>query len=229
MKKVYTLFSTIFLALMVLTTTLTYAQVTSGPSDIVTAPPANASDVGKVLCYGQNISLNGPTETPTTDYAVYHWYKIDPSGNKQLTAITGKTYTETTGAAGYYNYQVVTENANGCTSPISDVFKIYVLPQLSVTVTTPTASMCAEAANATLLTANVTPASGYNIVYQWTRNGTPIAGATASTYNVTGETTAATVTFGVNVSYALNTSCAATGTKDIVITPLPTKPMITAN
>ena len=229
MKKVYTLFAPMLLAVMILTTSLTQAQVTSGPSDIVTPPPTAASDVGKVLCYGQGISISGPYETGTTDYAVYHWYKIDPSGNKQLTSITGRTYTETTGAAGYYNYQVVTENANGCTSPISDVFKIYVLPQLSVTVTTPVTSMCAVGTNATLLTANVTPASGYTYTYQWTRNGTPIAGATASTYNVTGETTVATVTFGVNVAYTLNTSCTATGTKDITITPLPTKPMITAN
>lgn len=229
MKKVYTLFSPILLALMVLTTTLTHAQVTSGPSDVTTAPPTNASDVGKVLCYGQNISISGPYETGTTDYAVYHWYKIDPSGNRQLTSVTTRTYTETTGAAGYYNYQVVTENANGCTSPISDVFKIYVLPQLNVTVTASAASMCADPANASLLTANVTPASGYTYSYQWTRNGTPIAGATSSTYNVTGESTAATVTFGVNVAYTLNTGCTATGTKDITITPLPTKPMITAN
>jgi hypothetical protein len=229
MKKVYTLFGPILLALMVFNTTLTQAQVTAGPSDITTAPPTNASDVGKVLCYGQNISISGPTETANTDYAAYRWYKLDANGNKQLTSITGRTYTETTTAAGYYNYQVVTENANGCSSPISDVFKIYVLPQLTVTVTSPLASMCAEATNATLLTANVTPTSGYTYTYQWTRNGVPIAGETSPTYNVTGETTAATVTFGVNVAYALNSSCTTTGTKDITITPLPTKPMITAN
>ena len=229
MKTTHTLFSNLLLAILICISTLVKAQ-TPGPSDATTPPPTNASDVDKVLCYGQGISLSGPKETPTTDYAVYHWYKEDVNGVKQLiTGSTGRTYTETTGAAGYYKYYVVTENANGCISPVSDVLKIFVLPALSATVTAPVASMCADAANAVLLTANVTPSTGYTINYQWTRNGTNINGATASTYNATGETSVATVTFGVNVSYALNTSCTATGTKDITITPVPTKPMITAN
>jgi hypothetical protein len=230
MKKRFLTLTPILTILMVLFAYIASAQVTSGPSDATTPPPTAASDVAKVLCYGSPISLSGPQDVGGVDFAKYHWYKIDASGTAQLvTTMTGRTYTETSGAAGYYNYQLVTENANGCTSPISDVIKIFVLPQLSVNITTPTSSMCAVASNASLLTANVTPASGYTINYQWTKNGTPISGATASTYNVTGETTAATITFGVNVTYALNSSCSATNTKDIVITPLPTKPLITAN
>jgi hypothetical protein len=229
MKKRIPLLTPVLIAFMLMVGTVASAQVASGPSDATTPPPTSAASVAKVLCSGTDISMSAPKDG-AVDFAKYHWYKIDANGNKQeVTAITGRTYTETPTTAGYYNYVVVTENANGCTSPVSDVFQVYVLPPLSVNITTPTTSMCAVATNESLLTANVTPSTGYTVSYQWTKNGTDISGATSSTYNVTGETTAATITYGVKVTYALNTSCPATDTQDIVITPLPAKPTIAAN
>ncbi len=229
MKKL-NLFTTTLIALLVFTANIVFAQ-SAGPSDATSAAPTNPGDAGKIECYGSPISLSGPQDAGGVDYTKYHWYKIDASGTAQLvTAMTGRTYTEASGAKGYYNYQVVTENANGCTSPISDVFKIYVLPQLTVAITTPASSICAVASSATLLTANPTFAAAYPLSYQWTRNGVVIPGATSATYNVTGETSAATVTFGVTVSFSvLGTSCSTTSTQDIIVTPLPTKPLITAN
>jgi hypothetical protein len=229
MKKRFPILTPFLIALMLMVTNVAFAQVTAGPSDATTAPPAAATDVAKVLCAGTNISMSAPQDG-TVDFAKYHWYKIDANGNKQeVTTITGRTYTETPTTAGYYNYVVVTENTSGCSSPVSDVFSVYVLPALSVSVTSPTSTMCGVATNEILLTAAVTPGTGYTINYQWTKGGVDISGATSSTYNVTGETTPATLTYGVKVTYALNTSCAATATKDIVITPLPTKPTIAAN
>jgi hypothetical protein len=228
MKKRFPILTPVLIALMLMVTTVASAQVASGPSDATTAAPTDSTAVAKVLCAGTDISMSAPKDG-AADFAKYHWYKIDTNGDKQeVTAITGRTYTETPTTAGYYKYVVVTENANGCTSPLSDVFSVYVLPPLSVTITTPTSSMCAEAANSTVLTAEVTP-TGYAVNYQWTRNGTVISGATSSTYTVTGETTAATLTYGVKVTYAIKPSCPATDTHDIVITPVPTKPTITVN
>jgi len=226
-QRILTITSMLFFLILCIGTTAS-AQ-TSGPSDTTTPPPTNATDVAKVLCAGSTISMSAPQDNGV-DFTKYHWYKIDASGNKQeVTAMTGRTYTETSTQPGYYSYQVVTENANGCTSPISDVFKVYVLPPLSVSITTPTSSVCAEAGSTTTLTATATPGSGFVLNYQWTKNGTAIAGATSNTYTATGLTTAGTTTYGVTVTYALNSSCSATGTKDITITPVPSKPTIAAN
>lgn len=229
MKKSFLIISSVLVFLMLAVSNIASAQVASGPSDATTPPPTSAAGAAKIVCAGTNISMSAPQDNGV-DYAKYHWYKLDAQGNKQeVTAMTGRTYTEVPTGPGYYNYQVVTENANGCTSPISDVFKIYVLPPLSVTITTPTSSVCAEAGSSTTLTANVTPATGFTLNYQWTKNGVAISGATSSTYNATGLTTVGTVTYGVTVTYALNSSCPANATKDITVSPLPPKPTIAAN
>lgn len=230
MKKRFLIIAPFLVLLLVMVSTIASAQVASGPSDATTPPPTSAADVAKVLCASSNISLTAPQDAGGVDYTKYHWYKIDANGNKQeVTVMTGRTYTETPTQPGYYEYQVVTENANGCTSPISDVFKEYVLPPLSVSITTPTSSMCAEAGNSTLLTAATTPATGFALNYQWTLDGVPITGATSSTYNVTGLTTPGTLHYGVTVTYGLNSTCPASDAKDIVISPLPGKPTIAAN
>jgi len=225
MKNHYLLSIALLIALASFTN-IASAQVPSGPSDGTLAAPINASDVGKVLCAGTTISIAGP-QNGGVDFTAYQWYKLDASGNKQLTASTGRTYTETPTAPGYYNYEVVTVNATGCTSPVSDVFKVYVLPPLTATITG-TAALCAGVGT-TVLTANPTPATGFVLTYQWTRSGVNIANATTNTYTITGENTPGTITFGVNIAYVLSPSCTVTATDDVVIEPVPTKPSITAN
>jgi hypothetical protein len=228
MKNIYLLLSAFLILTLASLTNGAYAQVSAGPSDATTAPPANATDVGKVYCAGSTISIVGPQDVGNVDFAVYHWYKLDALGNKQTSTIKSKTYTEISTAPGYYEYELVTENTNGCTSPTSDILKVFVLPPISATITTPVSTIC-SVVGTTVLTANPTPATGYVINYQWTRNGTNIAGATTNTYTVAAENTPATVAFGVNVTYALNSSCAATATYNVIVSPVPTKPAITAN
>jgi hypothetical protein len=233
MKKLSALSLIIFTLALVTLTNMANAQVAppAGPSDATTAPPTNASDVGKVLCAGSPISITGPQDASGVDFTKYHWYKLtDASGTKVETNVTGKSYTETPTTPGYYEYMVVTENSNGCTSPISDVYKVYVLPPLSATITSPIASLC-SGVGTTVLTANVTPATGYTYTYQWTKGGTPITGATSSTYTVPTENVLVntTDTYGVTVAYTLNNGCTATATKDILVVPVPTKPTIAFN
>lgn len=227
MKKKYSLISALLVLAFMVFASGAFAQG-SGPSDATTPPPTNATDVGKVLCAGSTISITGPQDPNGVDWTVYHWYKLDAGGNKQLTSVTGRTYTEVASGAGYYTYELVTENASGCTSPISDPFKVYVLPPLTATITPSVNTICAGVGT-TVLTANPTPSTGYTLNYQWTRNGVPIPGATSNTYTVSNETTPGTVSFGVNVSYTLNSSCGGSASSNIVIAPIPTKPSITAN
>ena len=221
-----TVFSTIILFILLLNVNTLLAQ--TGPSDATSNPPATASDVNKVLTSGQNIVLVGPQDANQTDFAQYQWYKVDANGNKQLTGTTGKTYTEAPTAPGYYDYQLVTQNGNGCSSPGSDIFKVYVLPKLAPSVTTDNSSLCAAGSSSVVLNVANVPA-GYTLNYQWTQNGVNITGATTNSYTVNGTNLSATVTFGVIVSYALNPSSTVTATKDIAVVPMPSKPMITAN
>jgi hypothetical protein len=206
-----------------------FAQsVTPGPSDATTAPPASASAVAQVLCYGSTISLKGPAD-PGSTYKKYQWYKIDNAGNKQLAKDgTDNTYTEVSTGAGYYAYQLVITNTNDCSSDISDPFKVYVLPQLTpaITPTGNVTSVCEKGASTTILTASVAN-TNFTYTYQWTRNGTDIAGANTNTYTVT-EQTAGSVTFGVKVAYTLNNSCTQTATQVITVVPVPVKPVIVA-
>lgn len=206
------------------------ALAAPGPSD-PTSPPPPAGTANKIICSGQNISINGPQDAGGVDYASYIWYKLDASGVAQIVpGATTRTYTETTTDPGYYNYEVVTVNASGCTSPISDPFKIFVLPPLTVAITTSNTNntICSNNQSSIVLTATPSNAAAYTYNYQWTRNGTDIPGATSNTYTLS-ETASGSVTMGVNVTYTLNTTCAGSATQVITISPVPDKPTISAN
>jgi hypothetical protein len=201
----------------------------TGPSDGTSAPPASAASVSQVLCAGSTISLKGPVDASNANYKRYQWYKLDSNGNKQLVKdSTDNSYTEVSDGAGYYTYQLVITNTNDCSSDISDPFKVYVLPTLTPTITAAgnVTAVCEKGASSTTLTANVSN-TNFTYNYQWTRNGTDISGATSNTYTVT-EQTAGDITFGVKVSYSLNSTCTQTATQTINVIALPTKPVIAA-
>lgn len=213
---------------MLLCSVVMMAAAGTGPSDATTAPPTNASDVDQVLCFGSTISLKGPVDGGAS-YKKYQWYKLDASGNKQLVKEgTDNSYTETSDGAGYYTYQLVTVNTNDCSSDISDPFKVYVLPQLNPTITSVgNASTVCEKGQSTLTLTADAGNTNFAYTYQWTRNGTDIAGATSNTYQVT-EQSSGSINYGVKVSYTLNNGCSQTASQTITVIPVPTKPVIVA-
>lgn len=224
----YSLVKTTLIALLCSVAMVAAAAGTTGPSDATTAPPTHASDVGQVLCFGSTINLKGPVDGGSS-YKKYQWYKLDASGNKQLVKEgTDNSYTETSDGAGYYTYQLVTVNTNDCSSDISDPFKVYVLPQMNPTITSVgnVSTVCEKGQSTITLTADGGN-TNFTYTYQWTRNGTDIAGATSNTYAVT-EQNSGSVNYGVKVSYTLNNGCSQTASQTINVIPVPTKPVIVA-
>jgi len=215
---------TIITLLLILSAGIAFGQ--AGPSDGTSAPPPSGT-ANKIICSSQGISLTGPQDASNVDYPTYQWYKLDASGVGHLTTSTSRTYTETPTAPGYYKYQLVTVNANGCTSPISDVYTIYVLPPLTVSITTsnPSNTICSNTQSSIVLTAVPSNPSAYIYTYQWTRNGSNIPGATSSTYTLS-ETNSGSVSMGVIVTYSLNSGCSGTATQSITVSPVPAKPTI---
>ncbi len=224
MKNKFTILKASLTLLLAIIISSAFAQTPfSGPSDAVTAPPATAAAVSQVICNGSQIQLK---TTATAGYT-YQWYKKNPAGGAMQLVQDGSsnTYTETPSGAGYYTYQLVVINSNGCTSTSSDPFNIFVLPPITAGITASSATVCASGQTSSTLSATPVNGSGYTYTYQWTRNGADISGATASTYTVN-ESTAATLTFGVTVAYSLNTSCSSTASTTITVIAVPTKPVI---
>jgi len=225
MKRKFTPIKLLFSILFSLITIVASAQTATpfqGPSDGTTAPPSSAAAVQKVICNGAQVVLTS-SDVATT----YQWYKKTSTGTMQLVqSSSSNTYTETSTTAGYYTYTLVTINSNGCASPMSDPYDVFVLPPLTPTITASSNNVCANGQTTSVLTASPANDPNYSYSYQWTRNGVNIPGATSSTYTVS-ELTAGTAQYDVLVSYNLNTSCSALApAQTITIIALPVKPTI---
>jgi len=223
MKNKLTKLKATLTLLLIVAASAAFAQTPfAGPSDNTTAPPATAAAVQQVICSSGQIQLK---TTATAGYT-YQWYKKKTDGTMQLVQQgSSNTYTETPTTAGYYTYQLVVLNSNGCTSVSSDAFSIFVLPALTASIGASNVDVCSGGQTSSVLTATPASDASYTYTYQWTRNGVPIAGATANTYTVT-ETTPATVTFGVTIAYVLNSSCSSAATQAITVIAVPSKPTI---
>ncbi|WP_158825876.1 hypothetical protein [Mucilaginibacter lacusdianchii] len=231
MKLKFTLIKLAFFFLFAAFSVAAFAQAQSlpGPSDATTAPPTSAGSVAKVLCATNTISLkSGQTVNPNY---TYQWFKTNTSGTRILVKETvgNDTYTETPSGDGYYTYQLVVLNGNGCPSPASNDIKLYVLPPLNPTIAG-AGVVCEQNKTSTDLTITGLD-SRFTYTYQWTRNNTAITAANGGTANhyVVKESASGTVTYGVTVNYVLNNSCSGSATKTITVDTLPAQPTIVVN
>ena len=222
MLKILTI-TVIFFTIIPATAALAQTSL-PGPTDATTAPPATANLVQKILTDGDKISLSAAAVSGNG----YQWFKKDASGNMQLVQQgDANTYTETAAGKGYYTYQLVETNANGCTSIASDTFSIYVLPTLTASITATNGSVCEQGHSSSVLTATTASDANYTYTYQWSKDGVVIPTATSNAYTVN-ETTTGSKTFTVAVAYTLAPAKTTVATQTINVIPVPAKPSITA-
>jgi hypothetical protein len=199
------------------------AQTPIGPS--VSSPyPSSGADM--YVCAGGQITIKTP---PEPNAATYNWYKKNSLGQYvQVQSSSSLTYTETAAGTGYYSYEVEAVSANGCVSPKSNPFNVYVLPPLTPTIAGTTELCATDVNNPTTLSLTASPNSSnslYQYHYQWYKNGSPV-GSDSPTYTETG-LVANTYTYSVLVTYALDGNCSASASTTVKIDPIPAQPVIT--
>lgn len=147
------------------TTTLGCSDTTPVVVTVLALPTATLSTSGPTsICPGDSVVL---TAGSGPGYS-YRWH----NGVSYIPGATKISYTAKTGG----NYTVQVTNPAGCiaTAPIQTVI-INTPPVATITATTPL--VFCDGGNVTL---NATTGAGYT--YQWSKFGTPLAGATTATY-----------------------------------------------
>lgn len=178
---------------------------TSAPMSITvsTAPTATITAGGSTtFCNGGSVVLSGNTGTGYT----YAWYR----NGAAISGATASTYTAT--LAGSYTRRVI----NGGCAATSSALNVTVSGGIAPTATAQGATSFCSGGSVVISTATATGNS-----YQWRLNGTPIAGATSSSYT-------ATQAGGFSVTVT-NGSCVATSNAITVTVGSGSTPTITAS
>ena len=162
----------------------------------------NISVSSSVPCTGGSIQLNSSSDS------VIAWYKDDVL----ISGVSGKTFTATQSGA----YSIVSKGSNGCLSSRSSIFDLRFKPYPTALTTVSTKSICEGAKT------NLTAQSGTNYTYQWSRNGTDIAGATSATY-------AAGDSGIYKVKVSLDGCSSVSAGDTLRVFPVPSKPTISRN
>lgn len=168
----------------------------------------------RYLCEGRPLILSTPDTLNS-----HSWYR----DSVFVITVHGQTYTDANPLPGLHFYQIQSTDTLGCSSILSDPFRVFVYPGLNPVITTPLTSVCAVPGNAVTLTVSVN--SDYTINYQWRRNDIPIAGAVSTAYNVS-ESTPGVYIYTVDVTYTNSTGCVFSATKQITAVGAPNRPTI---
>jgi hypothetical protein len=154
---------------------------------VIATPPANASH-----CIGSVATFN---VTATGSGLSYQWRKnsVNIAGATSASYATGAL---AAGDAGSYDVVVTNTCGNTISSPAT--LSITAAPAIT---TQPASQAICIGNNATLSVV----ASGTGLTYQWSKEGTPVAGATASTYTIVNTTSGSAGNYTVAVTGACGT------------------------
>ncbi|UPT69903.1 MAG: PKD domain-containing protein [Flavobacterium sp. JAD_PAG50586_2] len=167
------------------------ATVTITPAPTVTTQPNPTQE----LCVG--VTIPAPLTvayTGGTGIVSYQWYyntSASTSGGTSISGATNATYTPPVfnAAGNYYYYVIISLAGNNCGTSTSNVAEVVVFTDPSVTSQPLSTQTLCQSATPTALQVTATGGSGA-FTYQWysntannTTSGTPISGATTSSYN----------------------------------------------
>jgi hypothetical protein len=187
---------------------------TPGQVNVIANPVFSVAPLSsQTICQGANPQVLSFTTSGGSGTATYQWYNVVNNNYTPIIGANGLTYTPSNSLpTGTYNYAVaMTQNASGCSTGFSPNAQLVVLPQ--PVVSTPIGGVfCQGGTISQPLNVSVTGGNGSSS-YQWYQStvntntgGTPIAGATSSTY------TPSLVNFGTLYYYCTvtqNAGCAA--------------------
>ena len=161
--------------------------------------PVITPDGPTTFCLGGSVTL---TETSGTGTA-YQWY----SGTTLIAGATTNTYTAAPAAT--TTYSLLVTSSGGCTGSASVTITVVTNPTPVITPGGPLA-FCAGGS------VNLSETSGTASFYQWYAAGSPIAGATNSTYNAS-----PVVTTTYSVSASNSGGCTGGASITVTVFPLP--------
>ncbi|MBK8471322.1 MAG: hypothetical protein IPL33_03450 [Sphingobacteriales bacterium] len=140
-----------------------------------------------IACAGNSAMLQGSPSGGSAPYT-YQWY----TGGMPIGGATNDTYTIGNPIAGSQTYTLVITDQNGCTA--QDDATVMTYPAVNFNLSAPT-GVCVGAE--VIIAANVTNGTS-PYTFQWTHNGSPIAGANSAEY-ATSAITVGTHTYSLTV------------------------------
>jgi hypothetical protein len=191
----------------------TASNITLGSQAVISTQPTPTT---QSVCQGQNVSYS----VSATGGGLQYQWNLNGS---PINGATNATYSMTSVAPSNAGIYTVGVRGTCGTTITSTACTLSVSPAPAITLQPPSNLLLCPSGNATL---SVT-ATGNNLTYQWRKSGTPINGATQSSYSINNATIADTGVYNV----VINGDCAGSSgiTSSSTIVAVSSRPSFSSN